>query len=105
MSTEAILSIVIVSVNLVIVICILEALFRTARAVEALVRYEKTKHPGIDQKTEVAQWEITLSQRVKELLAKKKFVAVAPNLIREKAIMELKHEGLIPPQNWGYDLN
>jgi len=105
MTTELAICIVFIAFNLTVVICVLEALFRMVRALETLVSFERNKHPDLDRKAETAKWEIELSDKVKELLAKKKFIAVSPDLIREKAIAELKREGIIPPKNWQWEAN
>jgi len=102
---ESALNIAIGVLTLGVLLCILEALWRIVRAAETLVGFERGKHPGIDRRVETAQWEVEISEKVKELLAKKKLSAVSPDLVREQAIDELKRKGITPPHSWQWEVN
>ena len=102
---ESALNIAIGVLTLGVLLCILDALWRIAQAIHKLVQYERSKNPGIDDRIAHAGWKLELSEKVKDILAKKKFIAVSPELVREKVIDELKRKGLTPPHNWQWEVN
>lgn len=102
---ESALNIAIGVLTLGVLLCILEVLWRIARAAETLLGFERSKYPGIDGRIEITRWEVELSQKVKELLAGRKFIAVSPDLLRKHAINELKRKGVSPPHNWQWEVN
>jgi hypothetical protein len=102
---ESALNIAIGVLTLGVLLCILDALWRIAQAAHTLVQYERSKHPGIDEQIAHAGWKLELSEKVKEMLAKKKFIAVAPDVLREQAMDELKRKGVTQPRNWQWEVN
>jgi hypothetical protein len=102
---ESALNIAIGVLTLGVLLCILDALWRIAQAVHTLAQYERNKHPGIDELIAPSGWKLELSEKVKDLLAKKKFIAVAPDVLREQALDELKRKGVAPPRKWSWEVN
>ena len=102
---ESALSIAIGVLTLGVLLCILDALWRIAQAAHTLVQYERRKYPGIDEQVAHAGWRLELSQKVKDMLAKKKFIAVSPELLREQAMEELKSKEATPPRKWSWEVN
>jgi len=88
-----------------VLLCILDALWRIAQAVHKLAQYEHSKHPGIDDQVAHTRWRLELGKKVKEILAKKKFIAVAPDVLCEQAMDELKRKGSSPPRKWQWEVN
>jgi len=102
---ESALNIALGVLTLGVLLCILDALWRIAQAVHKLVQYERNKHPGIDELIAPSGWKLELSEKVKDLLAKKKFIAVAPNVLHEQVMDELKRKGSSPPHKWQWEVN
>jgi len=102
---ESVLNIAIGVLTLGVLLCILDALWRIAQAIHKLVQYERSKHPGIDDQLAHAGWRLEISEKVKDMLAKKKFIAVAPDVLREQAMEELKRKGATPTRKWSWEVN
>jgi hypothetical protein len=102
---ESAINIAIGVLTLGVLLCILDALWRIAQAAQTLVQYERRKHPGIDEQIAHAGWKLELSEKVKDILAKKKFIAVSPDVLREQAMEELKRKGVNPPPGWQWEVN
>jgi len=102
---ESALNIAIGVLTLGVLLCILDALWRIAQAAHTLVQYERRKYPGIDEQVAHAGWKLELSEKVKDILAKKKFIAVSPDVLREQAMDELKQKGTTPSRKWQWEVN
>ncbi len=102
---ESAINIAIGVLTLGVLFCILDALWRIAQTVHKLVQYERSKNPGIDDQVAHAGWRLELSEKVKDMLAKKKFIAVAPDVLREQAMEELKRKGATPTRKWSWEVN
>lgn len=102
---ESALNIALGVLTLGVLLCILDALWRIAQAVHTLAQYERNKHPGIDELIAPTGWKLELSEKVKDILARKKFIAVSPELVRKQAVDELKRKGSSPPHKWQWEVN
>jgi hypothetical protein len=102
---ESALNIAIGVLTFGVLLFILDALWRIAQGVHKLVQYKRSKNPGIDDQVAHAGWRLEISEKVKEMLAKKKFIAVAPDVLREQAMEELKRKGVTPTRKWQWEVN